>query len=53
MWAQVSKQHSIRGEGLAMWSRVTVGKVDVRTVRKMPAPLRRVRKNSGTVTKRH
>lgn len=42
---QVNKQHSVRGKGLAMWSRVTVGEV--------PAPLRRVRENSGTVTKWH
>lgn len=29
---QVSKQHSTRGKGLAMWSRVTVGGADIRTV---------------------
>lgn len=43
---EVNKQHSTGGKGLTTWSRVRVGGIDIRTVAKVPAPLRRVRENS-------
>lgn len=51
MWA--SGQQTAQERGISHVVKVRVGGVDIRTVNKVPAPVRRVRENSGAGARWH